>query len=391
MNGTARLALAAAGGAAAAMYFLDPVTGKRRRAMVRDKSIHLSRTSGKFAEKAARDIGNRVRGLGVAARSVLSHPDVGDEVLVDRVHARLGRLTTHPGAIEVSAEQGVVLLSGPVLKAEKKRVLAGVRGIPGVCALLDRLEEHEQPGDVPGLQGGSGRRIENRWEIMQTNWSPATRLAAGVTGGLLAIYGLRCHGASAALATTAGAGLLLRGVLNREMKALTGIGAGRGCVSIQKTVNIHAPIERVFDFWSHVENFARFMSHVLEVEDRGQGRSHWRVAGRGGITMQWDAQVTGYEKNRMLAWRSDSGSGIGHSGVVNFRPAHDGSTQVNLRVSYSPPAGAIGHTVASLFGADLKTLLDEDMVRLKSLLEEGKATGRHRQVTLDELQPAPSM
>jgi len=43
-------------------------------------------------------------------------------------------------------------------------------------------------------------------------------------------------------------------------------------------------------------------------------------------------------------------------------------------LSYNPPAGAIGHAAAWLLGQDLKTALDEDMVRLKSFLEHGKTT-----------------
>jgi uncharacterized membrane protein len=41
-------------------------------------------------------------------------------------------------------------------------------------------------------------------------------------------------------------------------------------------------------------------------------------------------------------------------------------------MSYNPPGGAIGHAVAALFGADPKRAMDEDFVRLKSLLEIGK-------------------
>jgi uncharacterized membrane protein len=42
-------------------------------------------------------------------------------------------------------------------------------------------------------------------------------------------------------------------------------------------------------------------------------------------------------------------------------------------MSYSPPAGVLGHVVAKLFGADPKTELDEDLLRMKTFLETGKA------------------
>jgi uncharacterized membrane protein len=40
-------------------------------------------------------------------------------------------------------------------------------------------------------------------------------------------------------------------------------------------------------------------------------------------------------------------------------------------MTYNPPGGAFGHVIAKLFGADPKTELDEDLMRLKSFLETG--------------------
>ena len=60
-----------------------------------------------------------------------------------------------------------------------------------------------------------------------------------------------------------------------------------------------------------------------------------------------------------------------------------------MRLSYNPPAGALGHAGAWLMGTDLKTALDEDMVRLKSLLEHGKTTAASGEtVRRDELEGA---
>jgi len=38
-----------------------------------------------------------------------------------------------------------------------------------------------------------------------------------------------------------------------------------------------------------------------------------------------------------------------------------------------PPAGAFGHAVASLFGADPKSDMDADLMRMKSMIETGRA------------------
>ena len=43
-----------------------------------------------------------------------------------------------------------------------------------------------------------------------------------------------------------------------------------------------------------------------------------------------------------------------------------------MRLSYNPPAGAVGHAIAKAFGADPKSEMDQDLLRMKSLLETGK-------------------
>ena len=89
--------------------------------------------------------------------------------------------------------------------------------------------------------------------------------------------------------------------------------------------------------------------------------------------------------NEVIAWKSVEGSAVENSGRVYFRRDERGGTLIEVRMSYNPPAGALGHTVASLLGVDPESAMDEDLLRLKSLLEEGKATADQGQVRLDEL------
>ena len=74
------------------------------------------------------------------------------------------------------------------------------------------------------------------------------------------------------------------------------------------------------------------------------------------------------------------------AGIVQFLPGDDGGTRIDVHLSYNPPAGAVGHLVASLLGSDPKHAMDEDMVRLKSLLEEGRTSVGGETVTRDELE-----
>lgn len=369
---------------AALMYLLDPDKGERRRAVLRDKLVHYSHETGDAADVTARDLSNRVRGLVAEIGNLFELADVPDEILEARVRERLGFLVSHPGSIEVTAHQGHVTLGGPILAHEVDQLISAVSRMRGVSRVENRLEAHERPDDVPGLQGQPGPRLGGKPELLQTYWSPTARLLAGAAGGGLALYGAARRGVLGTLLGTAGLGMLTRALTNLPMKRIIGVGAGRRAVDIQKTINVNAPVGTVFEFWSNFANFPRFMSQVREVRDLGEGRSRWVVDGPAGVPVEWDAVITELVSNEVLAWKSVPGAAIGNAGIIRFQPNPDGGTRIDIKMSYNPPAGAIGHTVARFFGADPKTAMDEDLVRFKSLIEVGKTTADET-VTREEI------
>ena len=117
-----------------------------------------------------------------------------------------------------------------------------------------------------------------------------------------------------------------------------------------------------------------------------EGRSSWKVRGPAGIIFEWDAVITRIEPGRLLAWKSVEGAMVENAGVIRFEDAGGGKTRLDIRLSYNPPAGAFGHAFARLLGADPKKQMDDDLLRFKSLMELGKATG-HETVKRDELVP----
>jgi len=133
------------------------------------------------------------------------------------------------------------------------------------------------------------------------------------------------------------------------------------------------------------------MASLREVRDMGNGRSHWVAAGPGGVPVGWDAVVTRYEPNNLLAWKSEPGATVANAGIIRFEPRADDSTRVHIRLSYNPPVGAIGHAIATLFGADPKSQMDADLVRLKSLIEAGKASVGGQTVSREEIDTGRSI
>ena len=360
--------VAAVATGALAAHFLDPQQGRRRRAVLRDKIVSRVGKIDEAGRVIAQDLRNRTQGTIVDLRHRVGSEEVIDEVLIERVRAKLGRVVSHPGSIEVAAREGVVTLRGPVLKREVKRLMQAIWAVPGVHGIENRLEAHAQPGDVSGLQGGQPR--EQRADIMQQHWAPATRTLAGGAGGLLAAYGLARRSPLGLLFGMAGAALALRASTNMDAKRLLGRRGRRG-IDFTKTITIAAPVEELFAFWANFENFPRFMRNVRAVRRNADGSWHWEVAGPLGATVQWDAAVTQSIPNQLIAWSTKAGSPIQHAGIVRFQPSGAG-TRVHIELSYNPPAGAAGHAVASLVGADPSAKMDEDLTRLKSYFETGK-------------------
>ncbi len=154
------LALAGSFGfGALTVFFLDRVSGRRRRALLRDRTDHILHSGSDTLESTSRDIAHRAQGLFARGRDILFmrrfRERVPDEILVARARAALGRCVSHPHTIHVTAQDGTLILTGTILTNETETLLARLSKVPGVKLVDCRLHEYESPDHVPSLQGGS--------------------------------------------------------------------------------------------------------------------------------------------------------------------------------------------------------------------------------------------
>ncbi len=377
--------LAGLGLGAGIMYLADPHRGRRRRAQVRDKAISAMNHAEKAIDRSLRDLANRAQG--VLTKSVTSVlPEVlEDDVLRDRVQSQLGRLVSHPGALEVSVKDGRVALRGDVLQHEAQRLICGVRSMRAVRGVDDYLSVHSEPGSVPGLQGGYRLRTAE-CDLLRARWTPATRAVVGATGVGLMLAGMVRRGFTGFSMGALGTGLLIRSVTNIGPLEGMGLDARGPGITVQKTATINAPVERVFELLVNPENLPRVMDHIQEVKKVDDRHYHWTMAGPAGTTLSWDTEVTELIPNQLLAWRSEPGTRNKNAGVVQFEPSGDGGTRVHIRMSYMPPGGLVGDTIAELLDAGPRHALDDDLVRFKSLVERGKTRVHHKVVKIEDLE-----
>ncbi len=163
-----------------------------------------------------------------------------------------------------------------------------------------------------------------------------------------------------------------KGLTKLSLRNLIGVGGDPQAFELHKQIWVSAPVGSVFSFWTHYENFPRFMPHVEEVHDLGGGRSRWKIRTANGIPLIWDAEISSYKANEIIAWRTATGSIVGHTGVVRFLPDGDG-TRLDVQFGYTLPSGTEGETFLLMLGENPKQELERNLLQVKAQLEKGEA------------------
>jgi len=147
-----RKLLTLAGLGAALTYFFNPDSGKRRRAMARDRTLAFFRQQGRQLGRTAGSVQADAQGLVQKAKHARSEEkleDPNDATLARKVETEIFRdPEVSKGQIDVNAEDGVVILRGEVERPELIKDLEektrSVQGVKGVENLL-----HTPGSDAP--------------------------------------------------------------------------------------------------------------------------------------------------------------------------------------------------------------------------------------------------
>lgn len=178
MNSVARSVMGIAL-SAGAMYMLDPVSGHRRRLIVRDQCTRAARRVETGTREARRVIGMR-------AKLRFGQDQMNDKQVTARIRDALGRAVSHPGAIDVAVHGGHVILRGDVFAHEHEHLLDAIRDVRGVSIVTDHVTDRE--------------RARERSEVVRSareagakngGWTVTSRLLVGTAGCALLVWGIR--------------------------------------------------------------------------------------------------------------------------------------------------------------------------------------------------------
>lgn len=332
------------GGAAAGallMYMLDPDRGRARRTMAAER-----------IRDAGHQAGERIRDAGHQA---------GD---------RLGNVWQGIGHRIGSAADTVAERARDMAGSLRPDGSAGMEPSAGRMSHKASAVWNDTVERASDLARDAGNRVKESMPGVRGDWAPAMRSSAVLGGGMLGMYGMLRRSPLSLVLGLAGLALLARGATNQPLASMVrGRSLGQ-TIDLEQSIHIDASPEEVYDICANYENFPHIMSHVVEVRDLGRRRSHWVVKGPAGSEFEWNSVLTEQIRPKRLAWRTEPGAEIGQTGSISFEP-HRGGTLLTVRMSYSPPAGALGHGIATLLGADPKRQMDDDLVRLKAFIERG--------------------
>jgi uncharacterized membrane protein len=113
--------------------------------------------------------------------------------------------------------------------------------------------------------------------------------------------------------------------------------------TVHSFVEVNVDVGTAYNQWTQFESFPQFMDGVKSVTLQGPSRSHW-VVKMGGVTREFDTEITEQIPNQVIAWKSTDG---GHSGRVTFEPWGPSETRVDIRFGWEP-VGVVEKVEAAL-------------------------------------------
>jgi uncharacterized membrane protein len=143
--------------------------------------------------------------------------------------------------------------------------------------------------------------------------------------------------------------------------------------SVEQAVDVNVSVRAAYDQWARFESYPRWMEGVESVELIDDGQLRWVALVRNefatveGETREWEARITGQDRDRRISWESIAGPGEKpNTGAVSFEPRGESSCRVTFRIGWEPEAGM--ETSDELLRA-MHQVMAADLGRFRDLIE----------------------
>jgi uncharacterized membrane protein len=143
---------------------------------------------------------------------------------------------------------------------------------------------------------------------------------------------------------------------------------------VQESIDVDVPVEVAYNQWTQFEEFPEFMEGVESVTQIDDTHTHW-VTSIGGVTREFDAEITEQHPDERIAWSSTSGD-TDHAGVVTFHRLSESTSRVTIQIDWDPEG--LVEKAGAVVGVDDRRVKG-DAKRFKDFIEtRGRETGGWR-------------
>jgi uncharacterized protein YndB with AHSA1/START domain len=147
----------------------------------------------------------------------------------------------------------------------------------------------------------------------------------------------------------------------------------------ERSIEIDAPVERVFDLFSDFENFPRWMQNLAEVRQLSQRHTHWVVDLPYGGRAEWESVLTAFEPDHRVAWRSVRGD-VRTEYEAIFEQTRSGTTLLRVLLGYDPDLST-EEILRGAFGDHPGRQLEDDLEQFAYVVEGRRRREPVRQQT----------
>ncbi|MFE2927934.1 SRPBCC family protein [Streptomyces goshikiensis] len=143
---------------------------------------------------------------------------------------------------------------------------------------------------------------------------------------------------------------------------------------VEESIEVDVPVRIAYNQWTQFESFPHFMDGVERIEQRTDRMTHW-VTKIGGVTKEFEAEITEQIPDERVAWRALGGD-VNQAGVVTFHHLDTTRCKVMLQLDYDPEG--LAENVGDKLGF-VKRQITGDLKRFKDYIEgRGRETGSWR-------------
>jgi uncharacterized membrane protein len=143
--------------------------------------------------------------------------------------------------------------------------------------------------------------------------------------------------------------------------------------SVTESIDVSVPVTTAYNQWTQFESFPEFMGGVDRISQSDDIHTHW-VTKVGGVTREFDAEITEQHPDQRVAWKSTDGTD--QAGVVTFHELTPGACRVTVQLDWEPQGAT--EKVGSVLGFDTRQV-KSDLERFKKFIESrGTESGAWR-------------